>query len=95
MLIFPKVLHPKGLGCPKGHRLLKDQAPHNRYRAPNFDKPPSARARINEILGVTLCGRPYLNGTCTTFAAISSNSVFISACTRAIKSASAMMAISF
>jgi len=52
MLIFPidelmdeqacydfllKVLHPKGLHCPKGHRLPKDQAPHDRHRTPIFD----------------------------------------------------------
>ena len=52
MLIFPidelmneqaccefllKVLHPKGLRCPQGHRLPKDQAPHDRHRAPTFD----------------------------------------------------------
>jgi transposase-like protein len=52
MLIFPinelmdepacyafllKVLHPKGLHCPKGHRLPKTQAPHDRHRAPIFD----------------------------------------------------------
>jgi transposase-like protein len=52
MLIFPidelmdeqacyafllKVLHPKGLQCPKRHALPKDQAPHDRHRAPIFD----------------------------------------------------------
>lgn len=52
MLIFPidelmdepacygfllKVLHPRGLHCPKGHRLPKDQAPQDRHRAPIFD----------------------------------------------------------
>ena len=52
MLIFPidklldehacyafllKVLHPKGLRCPQRHALPKDQAPHDRHRAPIFD----------------------------------------------------------
>ena len=52
MLIFPidelmdeqacyvfllKVLHPKGLQCPKHHALPEDQAPHDRHRAPIFD----------------------------------------------------------
>ena len=52
MLIFPidelmdeqacyvfllKVLHPKGLQCPKHHALPEDQAPHDRHRTPIFD----------------------------------------------------------
>ena len=52
MLIFPidelmdeqacydfllKVFHPKGFCCPKGHPLPKEQAPHDRHRAPVFD----------------------------------------------------------
>lgn len=29
-----ELLHPRGLCCPLGHKLPKDQAPHDRTRAP-------------------------------------------------------------
>lgn len=32
-----RILHPEGLQCPSGHPLPKDQAPHNRHRAPVVD----------------------------------------------------------
>ena len=32
-----RVLHPDGLGCPRGHALPPDQAPHDRHRTPIFD----------------------------------------------------------
>ncbi len=30
-------LHPDGLHCPQGHPLPRDQAPHDRHRAPVLD----------------------------------------------------------
>ncbi|HXF70220.1 MAG TPA: helix-turn-helix domain-containing protein [Thermoflexus sp.] len=32
-----QILHPEGLQCPNGHPLPKDQAPHDRHRAPIVD----------------------------------------------------------
>ena len=31
-----RVLHPRGLRCPRGHPLPPEQAPHDRHRAPIF-----------------------------------------------------------
>ena len=47
-------LHPDGLGCPDGHPLPADQAPHDRHRAPLVDYECRQCGRVFNLFSATL-----------------------------------------